>query len=83
MISLSVQDKFDGLNKIGDLRGAIGQEFSDNYSSTCRSVLVSVSADGNTCTIKEVPSPYRSGNQNPKPGLKTQPSWLTWNAIFY
>ena len=43
MISLSVQDKFDGLNKIGDLRGAIGQEFSDNYSSTCRSVLVAVS----------------------------------------
>ena len=83
MINLSVQDKFDGLNKIGDLRGAIGQEFSDNYSSTCCSVLVSVSADGNTCTIKEVPSPYKSGNQKPKPGLKTQPSWLTWNAMFF
>ena len=83
MIQLSIQDQFDGSTKVQDLREAIGQEFSDNYSSTLRSKLISVSADGNTCTTKEVPSPYRSGNQKPKPGLKTQPSWLTWNAMFF
>ena len=83
MISLSVQDTFDGSHKIADLRRAVGQEFSDNYSSTCRSVLVHVSKDGNTCTTKEVPSPYKSGNQTPKPGLKIQPSWLVWNAMFF
>lgn len=83
MIQLSIQDKFDGSTKVQDLRDAIGQEFSDNYSSTLRSRLVSVSADGNTCLTEEVPSPYKSGNQNPKPGTKESPSWLTWNALFY
>ena len=83
MIKLSIQDKFDGLNKIADLRGAIGQEFSDNFSSTCSSVLISVSADGDSCVTKEVKSPYKSGNQNPKPGTKKRPSWLIWNSMFY
>lgn len=81
MINLSIQDKFDGLNKIGDLRGAIGQEFSDNRSSTFRSKLIAVSADGNTCTVEECRSQYN--DRQPKKGRKTQPSWLTWNAMFY
>lgn len=81
MINLSVQDKFDGLNKVADLKGAIGQEFSDNYSSTGRSVLISVSVDGDKCVTKEVKSPYN--NRQPKAGKKTQPSWLTWNAMFF
>jgi hypothetical protein len=83
MIALSIQDKFDGSTKVQDLREAIGQEFSDNRSSTLRSKLVSVSADGNTCVVKEVASPYKSGNQSPKPGTSKQPSWLTWNAMFF
>ena len=81
MINLSVQDKFDGLNKVADLKGAIGKNFSDNYSSTGRSILVSVSADGNTCTVKECRSEYN--DRKPKAGKKTQPSWLTWNAMFF
>jgi len=82
MIPLSIQDEFDGTTKVQDLRGAIGKEFSDNYSSTLNSKLISVSADGNTCITKEVKSPYKSGNQNPKPGTKKSPSWRTWNALF-
>lgn len=79
MIPLSIQDKFDGSNKIGELRAAIGKEFSDNYSSTCRSILVSVSADGNSCVTKEVAAYGRS----PKKGTRKSPSWLTWNAIYF
>ncbi len=79
MINLSIQDKFDGTNKIADLRNAIGKEFSDNFSSTCRSVLISVSKDGNTCKTKEVAAYGRQ----PKPGTKTDVSWRTWNAMFF
>jgi hypothetical protein len=81
MINLSVQDQVDGLNKVSDLRGAIGQEFSDNRSSTSRSRLIAVSDDGNTCTVEEVRSEYNK--REPKVGYKTQPSWLTWNSMFY
>ena len=81
MIKLSVSDKFDGNNKIGELRGAIGNVFSDNFSSTLNSRLVSVSADGNSCITEEAPSEYN--NRKPKAGRKSSPSWLTWNAMFY
>jgi hypothetical protein len=81
MINLSVQDQVDGKGKIAELRGAIGQEFSDNRSSTSRSRLVAVSVDGNTCTVEEVRSEYNK--REPKFGHKTQPSWLTWNSMFY
>ena len=50
MINLSIQDQFDGTGKIAELRSAVGQEFSDNRSSTGRSRLIAVSVDGNTCT---------------------------------
>jgi len=83
MIALSIQDRFDGSNKVQMLRDAIGKEFSDNFSNTCRSVLVSVSADGNTCVTKEVPSPYKTLNRKPKRGTKKSPSWLIWNAMFF
>lgn len=81
MIQLTIQDKFDGSNKVQMLRDAIGKDFSDNFSSTCRSILVSVSADGNTCVTKEAPSQYN--NRKPKKGTKKQASWLTWNAMFF
>ena len=70
-------------SKVAELREAIGVEFSDNNSSTLRSVLLSVSIDGNTCTTAEVASPYKSGNQDPKPGSFKQPSYLVWTAMFY
>lgn len=81
MISLSVQDMFDGSNKIGELREGVGNMFSDNRSSTGRSKLIAVSVDGNTCTVEECHSEYN--DRQPKFGYKTQPSWLTWNAMFY
>ena len=81
MISLSVQDRFDGSSKVIDLKGAIGKDFSDNYSSTGRSKLISVSEDGNQCVVEEVHSQYN--DRQPKKGSKTQPSWLTWNAMFF
>lgn len=79
MIPLSIQDKFDGLNKIADLRGAIGQEFSDNYSSTCRSKLISVSADGDHCIVDEIDAYGKKA----KEFGKKRPSWLIWNSMFY
>lgn len=81
MINLSIQDQFDGKGKIAELRAAVGQEFSDNRSSTSRSRLIAVSIDGETCTVEECRSEYN--NRLPKFGYKTQPSWLTWNSMFY
>jgi hypothetical protein len=83
MISLSVQDKFDGSSKVAELKAAIGKEYSDNYSSTSRSKLISVSQCGNVCVTVEVPSPYKSGNQTPKGGYFKQPSCLVWNGMFF
>ena len=71
------------MNKIEDLREVVGRVFSDNQSSTLRSMLLSVSRCGNVCYTMEIPSPYSFGNKNPKPGMKKQPSWLVWNGIFY
>ena len=79
MIALSIQDQFDGSSKVQDLREAIGKEFSDNYSSTLRSRLVSVSADGNHCIVDEV---HAYGKPAKELG-KRRPSWLIWNGLFY
>jgi len=46
MLNLSIQDKFDGLGKVEQLRNAIGK----SYLST---KLISVSDDGNECVIEE------------------------------
>lgn len=81
MINLSVQDWIDGSNKTQILKEAIGKEFSDNYSSTNRSMLVDVSECGNICYTKEVKGEY-SKNES-KTGIFKQPSWLTWNGMFY
>jgi hypothetical protein len=69
--------------KVNDLREVVGRVFNDNRSSTLRSELVSVSKCGQVCVVKEVPSPYAFVKSTPKPGMKKQPSWLTWNSIFY
>ena len=79
MIQLSIQDQFDGSTKVQDLREAIGQEFSDNYSSTLRSKLISVSADGNHCIVDEV----TAYGKKPKEFGKRRPSWLIWNSMFF
>ena len=43
-------------SKIDDLRNAIARIYSDNYSSTNRSRLVSVSKCGDYCYTEEVKS---------------------------
>jgi hypothetical protein len=81
MIDLSVQDRIDGLGKVEDLRGAIGQTYSDNWSSTGRSRLEGVSRCGNFTWSREVRSEWNT--REPAPGLVKRPSWLTWNGLFY
>ena len=81
MISLPIQDQFDGSNKVQELRDAIGKTFSDNYSSTLNSKLLSVSKDGTYCVIQECKSEYN--DTTPKPQKFKRPSWLIWNGLFY
>lgn len=79
MINLSVQDSIDGNGKINELRSMIGETFSDNTSSTLNSKLLKVSGCGNICMVIEVESEYNK--KVPSNKLKTQPSWLVWNAM--
>mgnify|MGYP003628291861 FL=1 len=65
MVNLSIQDKFDGLGKIDDLRNAIGENYlGDNE-------LLHVSKNGNRCIVLR-------NNQK-----ISEPSWLTWNRMFF
>jgi len=66
------------MTKLKELKSAIGKEFSDNYSPTLRSVLLSVSKCGNICYTMSVDAYNKKGGQ-----ILKQPSYLTWNAIFY
>ncbi len=78
MVNLSVQDSIDSKDKINELREAVGKEFSDNHSPTLSSVLLSVSKCGNICFTMSVDAYGKKG------GLKKkEPSWLTWNSMFY
>jgi hypothetical protein len=68
-------------SKIDELRSAIARIYSDNYSSTGRSRLVSVSNNGELCLTEEVASEY--SKIAPRPGPKSQASWLVWNGLFF
>ena len=47
VLALSIQDQFDGTDKIGELRAAVG-------TSYCNSThLISVSVCGNVCVVEE------------------------------
>ena len=83
MIDLKIQDEINGSNKVEDLKGVVGQTFSDNYSSTGRSKLVAYLPQNDVCIIEEVASEYKCGNQNPKPGNQRRYAWLVWNGFFY
>jgi hypothetical protein len=75
MINLSVSDSIDGLGKIDELRAAIGQDYcGDNQ-------LVSVSKDGNRCTVRRTVVLAPSNVISTK--LVNEPSWLTWNRMFF
>jgi hypothetical protein len=70
MINLSVSDQYDGLGKIDELRNAVGTDYcGDNQ-------LVSVSKDGDRCTVKRT---VIGGSTK----LVNEPSWLTWNRMFF
>ena len=66
-------------NKVQDLRESIGKEFSDNHSTTLRSVLVSVSECGKFGITNEVDA---YGKKAVEFGVK-HPTWLIWNAMFF
>ena len=70
-------------SKIKDLQNAIGQDFSDNYSSTNRSILVDVKKKGGkwVAITKETESEYN--NKKPKKGEREATIGITWNAMFF
>jgi len=70
MINLSVCDEIDGLGKIDELRNAIGTDYCGDNT------LVSVSEDGDRCTVRRKIMVGRTK-------LVNEPSWLTWNRMFY
>mgnify|MGYP003637434557 FL=1 len=70
MINLSVCDKIDGLGKIDELRNAIGTDYCGDNT------LVSVSKDGDRCTVRRKIMVGRTK-------LVNEPSWLTWNRMFF
>jgi hypothetical protein len=73
MINLSISDPIDGNDKIGELRAAIGQDYcGDNH-------LVSVSKDGNRCIVRR--NFWFRNVISTK--LVNEPSWLTWNRMFF
>jgi len=75
MINLSVSDPIDGFDKIGELRSAVGTDYcGDNQ-------LVSVSEDGDRCTVRRTVVLAPSNVVSTK--LVSEPSWLTWNRMFY
>ncbi len=65
MINLSITDPIDGMDKIGELRSSIGNDYCGNNK------LLWVSKDGNRCMVE------RDGV------VVTEPSWLTWNRMFF
>jgi hypothetical protein len=77
-IAMDAKDTVSEYSKVGELRTAIGTEFSDNYSPTLRSRLLEVSECGNTCTVISVNAYGKEGG-----AIRKEPSYLTWNAIFY
>lgn len=66
------------MNKIDELRSAVGKEFSDNHSNTLRSVLLNVSQCGNICYTMSISAKGEKGGT-----FRKEPSWLTWNKIFF
>ena len=65
MINLSITYPIDGMDKIGEQRSSIGNDYCGNNK------LLSVSKNGNRCIVL-------------RDGVKvSEPSWLTWNRMFF
>ena len=82
MINLSISDPINNFNKIDELRNSIGKIYSDNKSKTFKSKLLKVSDCGNYTFSIEVVGEYAK-NIKPSKKIKKEPSYLTWNSIFY
>lgn len=69
--------------KVKDLQKVIGKDFSDNFSSTGRSILVDIKKQRGVwvAITKESPSEYNK--QKPKKGEKEATIGITWNAFFF
>ena len=66
--------------QVEELQNEVGNECSDNHSSTLRSVLISVNEtrSGWVCKLKEV-----SANGKPaKLGVRSMPAWIVSNMFF-
>lgn len=74
-------------SQVKDLQGVIGKDFSDNFSSTLRSVLVDVKKKGGkwVAITKEAPAKYgpNAGKPSKNKKLKEAPISITWNGFFY
>lgn len=83
MASINYLRREQDPEKIKDLQKAIGKDFSDNFSSTLRSVLVDVKKKGGkwVAITQEAPSKY--SDKKPKKGKKENSIGITWNAMFY
>ena len=66
--SLKSQDVFDGTDKIGDLRGAVGKVFGEGEWAI---KVMWVSNDGETCVVET------NGKRTMYDG------WYLWNKLFY
>ena len=74
MISLSVSDKYDGLGKIDELRSVVGKFQQDGDIVE----VIRVSEDGDRCIVLK-----RDVTNRCEPYKVSEPSWLTWNRMFY
>ena len=74
MINLSVSDQIDGFDKIGELRSVVGKYHQDGDIVE----LISVSEDGDRCIVLK-----RDYTNRCEPYKVSEPSWLTWNRMFF
>ena len=64
-----------------DLKNAIGQEFSYNFSRTLRARLLEVHKG--YCIYEEIVSPYSTCKEEPRQGTFKAPIHRMWNSLFY
>ena len=74
MINLSVSDSIDGLGKIDELRNVVGKFHMDGDIVK----VLSVSEDGDRCIVLK-----RDYTNRCEPYKVSEPSWLTWNRLFF
>ena len=74
MINLSVSDKYDGLGKIDELRSVVGKSQQDGDIVK----VLSVSEEGDRCIVLK-----RDSTNRCEPYKVSEPSWLTWNRLFF